>query len=62
MREVVDHKLPECETSTQLKFKLDSCVIDAMLNECCDGRIYFLSIMELISTFEDTIVDYAYII
>ena len=62
MREVVNHKLLECETSTQLKFKLDSCVIDAMLNECCDGQIYFLSVMDLISTFEDTIVDHDYII
>ena len=60
--EVVDHEFPDCETSTQFKFNLDSGVPDVMLNHICDGRINFLSVVDLIYTFEDTSVDNASII
>ena len=62
MRDVVYHKLPYCETSSQFKFKLNSSVPDAMLNNPCDVRINFLSVMEFISNFEDTSANHASII
>ena len=58
MIEVVDNELQDCETSALFKFKLNSGVPDVILN----GWINYMSIMDLISTFDDTIVDHAYII
>ena len=62
MREVVDHYFPDCETSYQLKFKLESGMPNGMINQLCDGQMNFLSVMELISNFEDTNVYHASII
>ena len=62
MIEVVDNELQDCETSALFKFKLDIGVPDAILNYLSDGWINYMSIMDLISTFDDTIVDHAYII
>ena len=62
MREVVDTQFPYCDTSTQFNFKLGSGVNDEVLNQLCDSQINCMSIMDLICTFQDNIVDRASII
>ena len=62
MREVVDPQFPYCETSNQFNFKLGSGVTDKVLNQLCGSQINFMSIMDLICTFQDNIVDRASII
>ena len=57
MREVVDHDFLDSETSYQFKLKLDNGIPNAMLNQFCDGRIIFLSVMNPIYTFEYDRVD-----
>ena len=62
IRDGVDHEFLDCETPDQFNFNLDSDVPDAILNQLCDGWESFLSVMELLYTFEDTSVDHACII
>ena len=61
-REAIDHEFLDCEIYAQFKFKLDSGIPNAMLNQLCDYWINFLSVMDLIYNFEATIVDHDYII
>ena len=59
MREFLYHEFPDCDTYDQFKFKLDSSVHYAILNLIYGGQINVLSVIDLISNFEDTSVDNA---
>ena len=56
MRNVFDHEFLQSGIYDQFNFKLDIFMPSSMLNQFSDGGINFLSVMVLISTFEDTIV------
>ena len=47
MIKVVDHELPDFETSAQFKVRLDNGIPDAMLNQICDGQINFFLLWTL---------------
>ena len=53
-REFFNHELLYCDTYDMFKFKLVIGVTNAIINHLCDVRTNFLSVMDRISTFEDT--------